>query len=437
MVVVMMAAALVAVFAAAIPAWLSDHDSIIRLLHYWIAVVQGDDSWKPMREAYAWHTGGHSETIYRHVFFDQHTKFQYPPASLLIFALPDALHMPVSDRALNWVGWFSVLIVAGATGALTWRATRDWPETNLRYAAAALAALLAMTFYPILWAFRQGQIQTWLSAWFALSALAFFTGRMKTAGALIGAICFAKPHFMVFLLWAVLRRQWNFAGAMAAVLAVTFVTSMAVFGWADHVDYLAALSYMSHHGEAFVRNYSVNGVMHRLIGNGFNLDFQPHDYAPYHPLVYWTTVASSVVFIGLALFYRRKQTPNLFDFFIAALSLTISSPIAWEHHYGILPPIFAMLALTLARSGRRNLVAAAALFLAFVACDTILPPIAALSTGLGSLLQATVFFGALAVLVLLYRFRDAFPLALKPHEHAPAVEQVAEQPAHQGVGKGA
>jgi hypothetical protein len=432
-----MAAVLVAAFAAAVPAWLADHDSIIRLLHYWLAVVQGDDSWKPMREAYAWHLGGHGKTIYQHVLFDEHVKFQYPPASLLIFAIPGALHIPVSDRALNMIGWISVLIASAATGALTFRATRDWPETHLRYAAAVLAALLTLTFYPVLWAFRQGQIQAWLSAWFALSALAFFTGRKRTAGALIGAVCFAKPHFMLLLVWALLRRQWPFAGAMAAVLAITFVTSMTVFGWANHVDYLSALSYMSHHGEAFVRNYSVNGMMNRLLGNGYNLAFQPHDYAPYRPPVYWTTVASSAAFIGMALFYRRREVPNLIDFFIAALSLTIASPIAWEHHYGILPPVFAVLALTLARTERRNLAAALTLFFAFVACDTILPPIAALSTGPKSLLQATVFFGALTVLILLYRLRDALPLALQPHEHAPAIQQISEQPARQRVGKGA
>jgi alpha-1,2-mannosyltransferase len=407
-----LAAALFAAFAAAIPAWLAEHDSLIRLVRYWLDVVQGDDSWKPMRAAYAWHASGHSGTIYRHILFDEHIKFQYPPASLLIFAVPEALRVSVSDRALNLVGWVSVLIVAGATGALNLRATRDWPEKNLRYAAAALLGLVALTFYPVLWSFRQGQIQTWLSAWFALSALAFFTGRTRISGALIGAICFAKPHFMLFLLWALLRKQWGFAGAMAAILALTSIASMAVFGWANHIDYLSALSYMSHHGEAFIRNYSVNGVINRLIGNGPNLEFQPHDYAPYHPLVYWATAASSAILIALMLLYRRRETPNVIDFSIAALSLTMASPIAWEHHYGILPPIFAVLVLALMRAKGRNLTAAVALFLAFVACDTFLPPIAAWSTGPASLLQATLFFGALTVLVLLYCYRDACPSPL-------------------------
>ena len=46
--------------------------------------------------------------------------------------------------------------------------------------------------------------------------------------------------------------------------------------------------------------------------------------------------------IGMALFWNfRKQQANVADFCLAALSFTMASPIAWEHHYGILLPILA------------------------------------------------------------------------------------------------
>jgi alpha-1,2-mannosyltransferase len=427
-------AVFVGAFALAIPAWQAEHHSLIRLLHFWLVTVQGDDSWKPMRAAYAWFVEGHGETIYRHILFDEQIKFQYPPSSLLLFAIPEALHFTVTDRELNFVGWCSVLVEAIATAALTLAATRDWPERRLRWLAAAGSAALALTFYPVLWAYKEGQIQLWFTALFALASLAFFHGHRRTSGVLIGLTCIAKPQFFVFLLWALLRRQWGFAGAMGAVVAIGMGISLAVFGWANHVDYVNALSFMSHHGESFVRNYSVNGIMHRLLGNGYALAFVPRWYAPYHPVVYWTTVASSMVLIGFALFWRRSRPTNLIDFFIAALSLTMASPIAWEHHYGVLPPMFVILALMLARRERRSVAMVAALYLAFLACDVILPPIKSIISGPASLLQSPLFFGALTVLVLLYRLRDEYS---EPHENPAAVEHVPEQPANQRVGEGA
>ena len=107
-----MALAVVAAFALALPAWSSGGHSIIRLLHWWLVTVDGDDSWKPMRAAYLWFKQGDGTPIYQHVFFQEHIKFQYPPSSLLIFALGERLGFSTSNHALNAIGWFGVPIVA-------------------------------------------------------------------------------------------------------------------------------------------------------------------------------------------------------------------------------------------------------------------------------------------------------------------------------------
>lgn len=432
--VVLMGLALVGAFALTIPFWMAEQHSLIRLLHWWLVFVDGDDSWKPMRAAYEWFTGGSGATIYQHVLFDQHIKFQYPPSSLLIFAIPDAVGVPASDRILNLIGWTSVPVVALATAAHSWILTRDWSERTLRLAAAGVAGAIAFTFYPVLWGYVEGQIQVWFSALFAVASLLWLTGRKRAAGVAIGVICFAKPQFLLFLVWALLRREMSFAAAMASVLAITFVVSLYWFGWANHVDYLSALSFMSHHGEAFIRNYSINGLMNRLLGNGPSLEFQPNAYAPYHPLVYWTTLVTSALLIGAAMVWRWRKEASLIDFFIIALSLTIASPIAWEHHYGILPPMFVVLALLLARQKARW-PSIAVLFLAFVITDTFIPPLPAFASGPASLVQSAFFFGAAAVLVLLYRQRGLVVPPLQSHEYALGVEQVAEQPAHHRIGK--
>jgi hypothetical protein len=89
---------------------------------------------------------------------------------------------------------------------------------------------------------------------------------------------------------------------------------------------------MSRHGEAFMRNYTVNGLMNRLIGSAYVLEFDPHAYAPFNPFVYAATLVSSAGFIGFCLFYKRHEKASVAGFLAVGLSLTIASPIAWEHH---------------------------------------------------------------------------------------------------------
>src|SRR5439155_1316024 len=72
------------------------------------------------------------------------------------------------------------------------------------------------------------------------------------------------------------------------------------FGLADHLQYLEVLRTISRSGEAYYPNQSVNGVMNRVLGNGAPAEFSP-EFAPYHPVVYFTTLVSSLLILALAL----------------------------------------------------------------------------------------------------------------------------------------
>jgi hypothetical protein len=86
------------------------------------------------------------------------------------------------------------------------------------------------------------------------------------------------------------------------------------------------------------------------------------------------------------------------------LSLTIASPIAWEHHYGILLPIFAMvlpIAISQQPFGEWTTVY---LWLAFLLTSQKLDEITShLANTHWYVLQSYLFFGAMMVVFLLYR----------------------------------
>ncbi len=383
----------------------------------------GSDSWGAMWQAYDWLAGSHKGTLYQEIFFEQRTKFQYPPSSLLIFAVPDALGFHMSHARLkmylNMVGWVAVLIDMLAISALFWvaagRAAMGRADPRPLAAISALVGVMTLCYYPVIRAYELGQVQTEINMVFALAALAFMLGKRELAGASIGMICLIKPQFGLFLVWSIVRRDWRFTGAMATTLIVGFGASVFLFGWNNHLDYLNALSYLGRHGEAYFPNQSFNGMMQRLLGNGDSMEFSPREFPAFNPVIYYTTLLTSLLIIGFALVWRRVA--DLASFLAAALAFTIASPIAWEHHYGVLPAMLALLlpAVKLGSPSKMRGWGTWLLGLAYIlSASFFMPGSQSWETGFKSLPSSYLFFAGLIVMFLLYRFADELVALAKP-----------------------
>lgn len=375
------------------------------------------DSWEPMRAAYDQLRRNPAQSLYEELFFKQQTKFQYPPTALLVIAgvqrVAGQAHL---GRVLDGLSWLAILILLAFSVRLFEQSLANIEPTaaatgNERLIRLATLIALALTFYPALRAYNLGQIQTWLNALVAVQLWAWFTGRSRLAGILAGAACLIKPQQSLLFVWALLRRRWAFLWMGLSVLAVGAAVSIVLFGWANHVEYLRVLSFISRHGESYFPNHSVNGLLNRLFRNGNNLEWDAHHFAPFHPWVYAGTLLSSLVFVVLALRSRRRQNhgADTADFALMLLAATMASPVAWEHHYGILVPIFAFLtppALKYQPLGRWTMLSLAASFVLCSQYMTIVKRLADAPYGL-NILQSYLFFGALAVFVMLYRLRKA------------------------------
>ena len=300
--------------------------------------VQGADSWKPMETARAY-TRSHSSGLYEQVFFADAVKFQYPPTALLVFG---ALERP----ALNRISWLATLIAAVLVALILRRAVaaacgeQAW-SPGAALAVDVLVVVAAFTFYPFIKAYSLGQIQAWLNLLFAAVILAWMIGARGIAGAMLGLMCLVKPTYALLFVWGALRREWRFAGSGAVVIAAGLTLSLWRYGLHDHVEYLRVLSYIGRRGETFYANQSINGALNRLLFNGPSLEWQYHEFAPPHPLVYAGTLAAFVILVAAALKRPARGAGSVADLSIAALATTFTAPLAWEHHYGILLPIYA------------------------------------------------------------------------------------------------
>ena len=371
----------------------------------WLRRIAHEDSWKPMRLARDWLAEPREELLYQEIFFDRGVKLQYPPTSILFL---DGLHgfagkRWISNEALNGISWVAVLLtVLVSIRILSRPAGESSADGGLRI---ALGLLAGVTFYPLVFGFYLGQVQTWIDALVAGLVLAWLVGRQATAGALSGVVCLIKPQLGLLVVWALLRRRYRFAAGWLAVVGVAGLVSLGLYGMSNHFDYLEVLSYLGQHGESFNHNQSVNGLVHRLLGNGNNREWA-NAFPPFDGRVYAATLATSLLLIAGALFHRGRDAPPEIDLSILIVSATLASPIVWTHHYGVFLPLFALAlpaVLGESRGRRLNLVLLAASYLLVANNYRVLNRLFA-ETSL-NFVQSYVFFGGLLFLALLYRLR--------------------------------
>ncbi|RYD84490.1 MAG: DUF2029 domain-containing protein, partial [Sphingomonadales bacterium] len=243
----------------------------------------------------------------------------------------------------------------------------------------------------------------WINLLFVGAVIAWLCDRRSLAGILIGLVCLMKPQFGLFLVWGLFRREWRFAIALALTGLAGLLLSIALYGFENHLAYLQVLSYLSQHGEAFWPNQSVNGLMHRLVTEGPH-DFHAESFPAANVIVTLTTMVTSAALMALALFFRRGEGENarLADFLLAGVVFTAASPIAWEHHYGILAPAFVALALMFASTPayRAHIPVIAGFAVAFFFASSYLPYFRYVPS-LFSPVQSYLFFAALGILAML------------------------------------
>lgn len=374
------------------------------------------DSWWPIRSALNSLDSHTSSSLYDKVLFDLGIKFQYPPTSLLLFDLLDtvpSLHL-TGDLALHVISWLLIIGTALIVARIFIHAIDLHLGPGLaegrtdRILLAAIAIALSVTFYPLVRAYTLGQVQVWLNFFFAAAVWFWIVDRRRLAGAMIACICIFKPQLGLLLIWALIRKEWNFVTGWSIVFIPAALLSLGRYGIENHFEYLQVISFISQHGEAYFPNNSVNGLLNRILFNGNNLQWQDHEFAPYNPIVHAGTLISSLIFVLLALFWRRgehRSTAATTDFLIVSLSFTIASPVAWEHHYGILLPIFAVvLPATLARSefGLRSVILLAT---AYFLASHYFEFTNLFANSYLNVLQSYLFIGALLLLWHLYQLR--------------------------------
>lgn len=399
------------------------------------------DSWEPMMTAFTWLHDNGQGNVYDAIFFTKHVKFQYPLTSLLVLEAMSAVGL-LHLRVYALINLLMVVATAGGMALLmrelAERMGFDQTVRNgvSRLTLAALGAVATLCFFPIVKAFAVGQMQVWLNAAFVFATLFYVRDQRALAGALLGASTLIKPQMSLFLIWALLRREWGFAIGWAAAVIPGFAAASALYGFGPSMHYLDVLSFLGQHGESYYANQTLNGLLHRLLQNGPNLllttngdgEWRGSAFPAYNALVHGATLVSGILFVLFGLLWRIRAGAGgemggrrlpIASFLVAGTCFTIGTPIAWIPHYGVLLPVCAYLLFVLidlaALDRRRGLGKLLLLGIGFaIVSNDFFHPLNELADTPLNVLQSYLFFTALLLLHLLVTTADTPRAARQP-----------------------
>jgi hypothetical protein len=371
--------------------------------------------------AYHQHRSNPSGNIYD--VSKQGVKFQYPPSSLFPCKLVPSgwLETDPNTPALSPRFLFASHSASVIAVLVTWATTacivlvapnkiyyaNEYPDAATSTLIVVATLALCALYYPVLWSLHLGQIQTFLNAAVAIAILAYLYDQRFLAGVLIGTCALVKPQFAIILLWSLWRRERGFSLGFGAMAVIGLSLSVYTFGMGNHWHYVELLRRIARTGETFMHNQSVNGLLNRMIGNGDPANFSFYSFAPFHPLVYAATTASGLLIFALAFqpLDWRRTSYGILGLAIMLTSSTLAAPIAWNHHYGLFLPIFAVI-LPMAIRSRMPRLVGGFLGLSYLLVSLELErPHWFLASWSRTLLSSHLFFGAIILFVILLVLR--------------------------------
>lgn len=374
----------------------------------------GKDSWEPMFKALEYLRANHEVPIYSGLFFNDGVKFQYPLTSLLPLQLLEQNPYQLSIlKVFMWIAIVTTAIFAIKVFNISSNRflSQKFPTVSRldNFVRSFILLSLCLMFYPLVKAYSLGQVQVFINCFFTLAVWFWIQRKEHISGILIGLVLLLKPQYLIIAVWAILRRRFSFFISLFVVFLSGLLYSVFLFGISNNLDYLRVLQFISRTGEGYYPNQSMNGLLNRLLYNGNNLQWEPNLFPPFNLIVYaGTLLCSALLILGAFFLVRKNLRGSVTDFMIIALSSTIASPVAWEHHYGILLVICAFIFPYLLSSQTSFSIRSMSFFVFAYTLASNYLPIFNLAANLPvlNIVQSYLFFAALILLVFIYSIRD-------------------------------
>jgi hypothetical protein len=258
----------------------------------------------------------------------------YPPLACALYAPVATLPEDGARQTLADVNLLLLCIIVALSAALG-------PRRGV--AGIVLAALTAILFYPLVHAIQLNQATVLVTTLAGGAMLALDRKRPALAGLLLGATFAIKPQLVLVLPFLVWRARPAVISAIATSL-VLLLASLAYAGIDNHVDYVTRVLPTLSAGYAYYANQSWSALVQRSFFTG-DISFFALTPAPYGVRALGWGLGALSYGAGMAMVWRwreREVAPALL-LGLGWLVATMTSPIAWQHHYAPALFVFAML----------------------------------------------------------------------------------------------
>jgi alpha-1,2-mannosyltransferase len=379
-----------------------------------------DDSWTPIEDALRYLASNSPKGLYQSTYWHSDRQFLYSPLSIVFYRLTN--FPPVLDwfspESLNKVSWI-LLLVNIILVVIIFNVYNDIFNINKkpvnlreRIARICIPLVAGILYFPLVVGYSAGNIQTWLTFLIILSLLLWLCGYRWGVGVCLGTVCLFKPVFVPVLLWALLRREFSVVVGFLSILIPFGVTSLMMFGFGVHWEYLDLMLYLSGRGESSFISHSVNSLLNRAIFNGPNLELDfTHSHIKYVAWIHYATIATTLCAIGTALIGRRQSCPvaSWMDYATALLSCTIAASVVYEHHLGFTVVLFMVTGVVLCQRSHTSHLMLWMLAISYAAMTNFLEVSNALANTYFNFLQSYRLFSSLVLLIILCRLRAGAP----------------------------
>jgi alpha-1,2-mannosyltransferase len=267
----------------------------------------------------------------------------YPP--FFAVAMAPLTLLPYHAANLAWFCFNTALLAVSVMLLVRIaRAMTDAPEDAPLGVLAVAVVFVCLNFFPTVRAMQCGQVGPLLL--FLLSAalalcLAPEGGsarRDALAGACLALAAAIKLTPIVLIAWLAWAGRRRVAAWSLAWLAGFTALAVVVAGWGNHLLYIRGFLPSLARGAATYANQSVNGFLNRMLTDRSVAAF---DFSEEPALVWWGTRLAAVALLGASFWMTRprgdaRQRPARQlapGYGLIVLSMLLTAPISWEHHY--------------------------------------------------------------------------------------------------------
>ena len=361
-------------------------------------------------------------------FYPPSAAFLFTPFGLIVNACAGDLSLATQTIDILWRLCVLIILILAVWLMRPLISTRK---------QAAVAFLMFACFYPMRWMLVCLQAQSLVTLLLVFAIITYARGVTLKSGILIGIAACIKPHFALIIFFAVFRKEWRFLFGMFLSSSCVLLGSLFMTGFSPWLTYLTEVIPTISRGYAFYPNQSLNGIVHRWLGHNVKYAFSPMTTA----ISISNTVAAFVFSLAAVCprFFKIKKTQRCgedvslsssvihtktvlraLDLGIAILCFVMAAPIVWEHHFAWTVVLFA-LCLQCGQTVRYSGVFISGLALSYFLLGTFFMPVKQASSGITSLINAPIFFGALLLISLLWYCMVRIEKTCFPAHGAPVV----------------